>query len=864
MTKLMTGVSAIALAAMLALPAAAQVADAGNLGGGNNTGVVDGNNWYWSWGALTGDNSDNSSTINQGTANDARGVIQVNQNSGANSGLQNATALAYIEANVFVFQPFANAWNNGAVTNNYSNRDNGSTNSSTIDGSFQNTRGVVNVNQNSGDNSLLQNATSIAALIDCLCEYGAGAYGAQTAPADATNAGGKAPALVAGNWARQDDRSSSSSTISGGSFNGAEGVTQVNQNSGANSLLQNATAVAYVSTRIWEDHAVANATNSGTVGHNGSDRDDDSNNSSSITGSFQGVRGATNVNQNSGNNSLLQNATAIAALIDCVCGPEGAHPLEALATASNGGTVGGNGAWADDGSDSNTRIDGSFGRASGIVQVNQNAGANSALQNSTALAYIHSRISGDLAVATAVNGGTVVGNYSSRSDSSDTSATIVSSFGDVRGAINVNQNSGDNSLLQNATAIAALINCGCEPTGNRTLEDEAIATALNRGQVVGSGNHAYTWGSNADASISGSFNDAQGVIQVNQNAGANSLLQNATAVASIDGKLGDQGGANDVANSVATAVNNGLVQDNSSYRVAASNDAAIAGSFNSTQGVVNVNQNVGDNSLLQNAAAIASLIDCNCVTNHDPAQDIEEVSVIAQAVNDGRVIGNDAQTYAYYHVGSNSGASISDSFNRTQGVVQVNQNAGANSALQNSAAIGHIRGRLEDDGSAVATAVAVSTNSGTVTGSGNSSIRVGSANTATISRSFNSSRGVTNANQNAGDNSLLQNAAALAAVQYCGPNCLSADTKNLQAIAAATNYGTVRGNNAAASHSSASATISGSFQSYQGLANVNQNAGANSLLQNSVSVGAIFPGSSSNVPAPVAPVAPVAPINPIR
>jgi hypothetical protein len=851
MRKLLTGVSLVALAALFALPAAAQTATAT----ATNTGAVTGNQMN------PGVNSDNTATINGGTGNNAQGVIQVNQNAGANSLLQNTTALAYIEANIFLFVPTNPALNVGTVTGNLSDRINDSDNRSDIDGSFgggTGVRGVVNVNQNTGDNSLLQNATAIAALIDCLCEQGNGAAGQQTAFGNARNTGtgGGGAALVAANTARALAGSDSRAFIRNGAFDNAQGAIQVNQNAAANSLLQNATSIAYVDTRLFEDRSLARAENLGQVGPNTSIRDGSLLNSADITSSFNGsVQGSVNVNQNAGNNSLLQNATAIAALIDCFCGPDSANPNIADAAAVNTATVGtSNNAQSTNNADSSAVINASFTGAAGIVQVNQNAGANSALQNATALAYLESRISGDQTLAVATNSVAVVGNLSIRAGGSDTLSTIAASFVGAEGAINVNQNSGDNSLLQNATAIAALVNCDCDESSNQTLVNSSTARATNTGTVQG--NRAETTASNADAQIIGSFGGFAGVAQVNQNAAANSLLQNATAIGRMDAKLGDPGGANDTANSVATAINNGNDLTNQSLRATANNRVLMNSSFSGAQGSVNVNQNAGDNSLLQNATAIAALIDCNCDTNDDAAQDVETVTIVATATNTGNVTGNTARTTAGP---SNSSVSMLNSFGVALGVMQASQNAGANSLLQNAAAVGYVRARLEDDGGASATTTATAANTSSV--AGNRSERTGSANSATMSASFSIARGIANVNQNAGDNSALQNATALGAIQYCGPRCLSA---NLTAVAAATNAGVVSGNVALATNSSASATMSSSFQGYQGLANVNQNAGANSLLQNTIAVGAIFPGNTNLQVTPLNPVTPLQPINPVR
>jgi hypothetical protein len=535
---------------------------------------------------------------------------------------------------------------------------------------------------------------------------------------------------------------------------------------------------------------------------------------------------------------LLTGVSAIALAAMLIAPAMAADPpdVTADATATNRGTVENNYAesWY---SAARTRIeDGTADGAEGIIQMNQNAGANSLLQNTTALAYIEAAIAGDRSLASASNNGLVNDNDSRRYWSNNT-ADIWGSFNGAQGVINVNQNSGDNSLLQNATAIAALIDCSkCEATLPTTPDTIATARAGNDGRVIGSGNYAYSLVSRADVSMRDSFGRAQGVIQVNQNAGANSLLQNASAVAYVEGRMGDDAGNNDAAHASAYAANGGLVEDNDSYRYGSHSGVAMLSSFNGAQGVINVNQNAGDNSLLQNATAIAALVDCLCTTRVRGSS--ETFVALADARNDGLVRDNVA--YSTYHAGySSSNASMGSSFNGAQGVMQVNQNAGANSLLQNASAVASIEGKL-DDGFAGTTAQvsARATNVGSVIR--NRSDRLYTNSSATIRDSFGRASGAANVNQNTGDNSLLQNSTAIAAIRYCGADCLSA---NLSAVAVATNVGTVGSNRAYANNSSASANIAGSFQGYRGVANVNQNVGANSLLQNSVAIGTITPST---------------------
>jgi hypothetical protein len=206
----------------------------------------------------------------------------------------------------------------------------------------------------------------------------------------------------------------------------------------------------------------------------------------------------------------------------------------------------------------------------------------------------------------------------------------------------------------------------------------------------------------------------------------------------------------------------------------------------------------------------------------------------AYASNSGEVYWNWAITTGGY-----ARANIDNTGNAAQGVLQINQNVGPNSLLQNSAAVSVIQARAAN----FTTAVAYAFNWGDV--AGNWSQRGtcegcggGTENSANINNSFGRAQGVLNVNQNAGDNSLLQNSSAVAVFRYCGEACANV---NLSAVAVAANYGEVRYNFAEAHRSTANATISNSLGNFQGVLNLNQNAGANSLLQNASAIASIQP-----------------------
>lgn len=317
----------------------------------------------------------------------------------------------------------------------------------------------------------------------------------------------------------------------------------------------------------------------------------------------------------------------------------------------------------------------------------------------------------------------------------------------------------------------------------------------------------------------------------------------------------------------ALAGNSAYVEGNHAAFYSESNAANISGgSYNGAKGVSNTNQNAGANSALENALALAYIQGCNCATS--PTYTVAAGGALAGAGNEGSVSGNtetsDRSITGYTKVSTGGGpggmgpqdegmgpggpgfilvpiygpanyvtAKIDSSYNSVTGVFQVNQNAGDNSLLQNSAAVAAANGLkgVTDIGGAVALAG----NDGSVVSNTATANYTNTA--ATINNSFNSAQGVINVNQNVGANSLLQNAASLASLQFC--NCA---TDNLSlSVAAAGNDGAIygSGNWASASNGSNSASLTDSFAGTSGMLSVSQNAGANSLLQNSVSVGVI-------------------------
>ena len=297
-------------------------------------------------------------------------------------------------------------------------------------------------------------------------------------------------------------------------------------------------------------------------------------------------------------------------------GGEGYHPVTidgflAYAGASNTATVGGSEATLNRQSSSASTTN-SFNNSKGLSSQAQNSGANSALQNSLALAYVKNpnasnSIGIGVAVAGSSNGGGVVGNEDetgpwSSWDHDDgqvkQSASIGSSYNGFTGVAQSNQNVGDNSLLQNSTAIAAV----SPVTGTQGTLGVALAGSSNDGTVAG--DYARNHSTNSSSTVDGSFDSSKGVLSLNQNSGANSLMQNSAAVGTLTLKPTK---ASTLAAAVAVASNSGNVECNTANAANGANSSTINNSFNGSQGVFQASQNSGANSLIQNSVSVGAV-----------------------------------------------------------------------------------------------------------------------------------------------------------------------------------------------------------------------------------------------------------------
>jgi len=180
----------------------------------------------------------------------------------------------------------------------------------------------------------------------------------------------------------------------------------------------------------------------------------------------------------------------------------------------------------------------------------------------------------------------------------------------------------------------------------------------------------------------------------NQNYGKNSTENTAVAVGvqinsvENDGsiRIGSQGGSSSESSSESTTGKWGYGSSSSSSESESSltnmgvvnNVNSIDGSFNSSTGLINVNQNNGNNVSQDAQNTVAAIINCDCSSGvghgkNADGSDNTAVAVGLQASYVSNGYGGDIVVDV-----ANQGNSVHSSFNGSTGLINVNQNNGNN------------------------------------------------------------------------------------------------------------------------------------------------------------------------------------------
>lgn len=172
---------------------------------------------------------------------------------------------------------------------------------------------------------------------------------------------------------------------------------------------------------------------------------------------------------------------------------------------------------------------------------------------------------------------------------SNGSNSIDASGNGSQGILGLNQDAGDFNNQGNAVAIAL----------SSSEDSVALAKVILDSEQAGSvSTSAPTVQSN---SITNSFNNTSGIVQVNQSTGQGNIQLNAIAIAFAPNAQFNSQALSDVELKAVTAP----VANGDTYSAAAGSANDVSGSFNNFKGIAQVQQIAGDSNVVVNVVAIA-------------------------------------------------------------------------------------------------------------------------------------------------------------------------------------------------------------------------------------------------------------------
>jgi len=596
------------------------------------------------------------------------------------------------------------------------------------------------------------------------------------------------------------------------------GVMHVQQNNGSSNDIAAASAVQANlngNGRTRTSAKVFGFTEENYVFNEGGKRTND------ILDSFNSFSGVLSVQQNNGDSNTMGVANA-------VHGNSGGYAWMRQRALTEGASAGNGGPYrkvTDYGSTRTNLIDPAFLGAQGIVSVQQNNGnvnsmgiANSVALN-TGAGFVRQS-----AETYGTAGRQRVADYSKKRHNAITD----DSFDAADGIMNVQQNNGDGNVMGIANTVAA--NKGAHVAA----QNDVVQRAATHGRVIRA--RAFDYDARyprgqRDNVIDGTFDNAEGIMNVQQNNGSNNVMGIANAVQVNEGTskvhprfdrvdvVGDQF-ALSVGGSVDGAASQMGSPLNPNYSGPAHRENDLRAAFDSVGGIANVQQNNGDNNVMGSANAV--------VANMYSGDNTDYVRR-SRAITDGSVEGSEASEW---RIGANRDNHLTNSFKGADGLMVVQQNNGNNNVIgaanavvanvgtddymANSARNGAFGYAYVDDNYAATRRYTDRVN--------------------VIDRSaFDGAIGIMTVTQNNGDNNVM--GASTAVVADLGDTSGFGPAASTAALSA-----TVSGNTTVVASTvglpGLSNTLNGSFNSAKGIMTVQQNNGSNNAIQSAISVSA--------------------------
>jgi hypothetical protein len=563
-------------------------------------------------GNQSGDQFSTRENVIDPSFNSSEGVITVQQNNGNGNAVSAGTAVAAVlgSAESLTQRVVANSENSGASFN--VTDDKNTKRSNTIgDSSFNQTKGIISVQQNNGDANSMNIGNAVAAVtgeagvVDQMVLVGEAHDDQDSGTAFNTvdSVGTAYGKLTRRNYIED--------------MHGMDGVVTVQQNNGdANSISAgNAVAATYGAGSITQNVAAEG------VAANNETNDTKSQRGNMIDTAAHGFDGVMTVQQNNGSANSMAVANAVAASM----GDAGTVDQ----------TVNAEGGWMrmtnadDDASERTNKIEGSFHGLDGIVTVQQNNGDvnNMNVANGVVAVTGEAGNSTQNANAWGQTNGTDLVNFDHGTgwDKGNKGPIplphrdndIDPSFNNVTGIVNVQQNNGNGNSINAANAALVTLDGG-EDT------DQTVSAGGNSEHNNTVDFHSTRRNTLDDAS----FDNFEGMATLQQNNGDSNVMSAANGVVaniSDDGKLN---------NAVQTVSTNTRTHGNNSLDLNMTFDPFITplgnrvnrineDVFNGAQGIVTIQQNNGNG----NAMATATGVRADIGSTESDAPNLEQVTV---------------------------------------------------------------------------------------------------------------------------------------------------------------------------------------------------------------------------------------------
>lgn len=592
-------------------------------------------------GPLTDDGSNRSNKITRALT-DAEGVVIIQQNNGDGNAMSASAAITGVSGGIGTTNQTTSA--DGLAADMSINHE-GGTRDNEVDGAFVNIYGRATIQQNNGNGNAINSALGGIGML--------GESGTVNQTSSTTDQS---------RHIHTHDQGSDRHNLIVDSFTDSEAVTSVQQNNGdGNSLgISNATSIdlgnvdeapndqlALAEDGVDATHQITSS--SGTVHVADASANNGATRSNEIIDSFNDYTGIAAVQQNNGDANAIGAATAVAVTL-------GDSQLIDQSVSAEG-TVEHSDAWARAQGERSNLIDPSFMGAEGMFSVQQNNGNANALNLATAVSYNDGGSEG--VEQTVTTTGTVEDVQALDQGDTRTNTLSEQSFQDMQGVATVQQNNGDANVIGAALGLAVNDGHGALTPSNQTV---AASGTVTEAYADGTG------GTRDNTTDSGAFDNATGVLTVQQNNGNNNVIG---AAMGLIANIFD--GDSSHSNATGSPSVEALVENSEAVIDGGQRTNTFDNAFNNAQGVAVIQQNNGDNNVMLASTRIVGSDEV--IDPFGPASSLTELSA--------SVTGNLST--------ANGKENLSDYINKTSNVANggggtfvIQQNNGANTGMGSS------------------------------------------------------------------------------------------------------------------------------------------------------------------------------------